>query len=212
VMRVSLVGMAGSGKSYWSLKLAEQGFRHLCCDELIAAKLAPELKRPDGPPMKTGEWMGFPYEPHYRERESKYLAYETQVLTEILAYLERPEGHPEESVVVDTTGSVIYVGQEHLRRLGRHTTIVYLSTPAELQGRLLQAYVTNPHPMVWRELFSKRPDETNEQALARCYIRLVSARERLYERYAHVTIDHYTRSAEGFRVSEFLSATTVREV
>jgi hypothetical protein len=136
--------------------------------------------------------MGFPYEPHYLERESKYLAYETQVLGEIIAYLKRPEGHPEGSVVVDTTGSVIYVAQELLRRL-------------------LQAYVTNQHLMVWSELFSKRPHEANEQVLARCYIRLVSARERVYGRYAHVTINYYTRSAEGFGVSEFLSATTVRE-
>jgi shikimate kinase len=210
-MRLSLVGMAGSGKSYWSLKLAAHGFRRFCCDELIAVKLAPELTRPDGTTIKTGEWVGFPYEPHHRERESKYLAYETQVLTEIVSYLERPEGHPEQNIVVDTTGSVIYAEEERLRSLGRHTTIVYLSTPPELRDPLLQAYVTNPHPMVWRELFSKRPDETNEQALARCYPRLVSARERLYERYAHVTIDYDTRSAGGFGVSEFLSATTVRE-
>ena len=61
-MRISLIGMAGAGKTYWSIKLAQQGFRRFCCDDLIAAKLAPDLKRPDGSTMGMGEWMGFPYE------------------------------------------------------------------------------------------------------------------------------------------------------
>jgi len=73
-MRLSLIGMAGSGKSYWSRKLAEHGFRRFCCDDMIEAKLAPELTRSDGTMMKVAEWMGFPYGPHYQECESQYLA------------------------------------------------------------------------------------------------------------------------------------------
>lgn len=203
-MRVSLIGMAGSGKSYWSRKLAEHGFRYFCCDDLIAAKLAPELARPDGTTMRMAKWMGFPYEPHYRERESKYVTYEKEVLTEILGYLESRENNPEENIVVDTTGSAIYAGEEILTRLRRYTTIVYLSTPPELHGRLLEAYISKPHPMVWRDAFSKELNETNDNALARCYPKLVSAREQLYERYAQVTIDYSRRSEKGFGVNDFL--------
>ena len=205
-MRLSLIGMAGSGKSYWSMKLVEHGFRRFCCDDLIAAKLDPELTRPDGTTMELGQWMGFPYEPHYRERESKYLACEIEVLTEILDYLESRKSNPEEKIVLDTTGSVIYTGERILRRLRRYTTVIYLSIPPEVRGQLLKAYVSNPHPMLWRNVFSKDPDETEQEALARCYPRLVVARERLYEHYANVTIDYYRRSEEGFGVSDLLNA------
>lgn len=205
-MRLSLIGMAGSGKSYWSMKLVEHGFRRFCCDDLIAAKLDPELTRPDGTTMELGQWMGFPYEPHYRERESKYLAYEIEVLTEILEYLESRKSNPEEKIVLDTTGSIIYTGERILRRLRRYTTVIYLSIPPEVRGQLLKAYVSNPHPMLWRNVFSKEPDETEQEALARCYPRLIVARERLYDHYANVTIDYYRRSEEGFGVSDLLNA------
>lgn len=188
------------------MKLVEHGFRRFCCDDLIAAKLDPELTRPDGTTMELGQWMGFPYEPHYRERESKYLAYEIEVLTEILEYLESRKSNPEEKIVLDTTGSVIYTGERILRRLRRYTTVIYLSIPPEVRGQLLKAYVSNPHPMLWRNVFSKEPDETEQEALARCYPRLIVARERLYEHYANVTIDYYRRSEEGFGVSDLLNA------
>lgn len=203
-MRLSLIGMAGSGKSYWTVKLVEHGFRRFCCDDLIAAKLNPELTRPDGTTMELGQWMGFPYEPQYRERESRYLACEIEVLTEILDYIESRKDNPHEKIVVDTTGSVIYTGEGILRKLRRYTRVIYLSIPPEVRERLLRAYVSNPHPMLWRNVFSKEPGETEEEALARCYPRLVVSRQRLYERYADVTIDYYRRSEEGFGVSDLL--------
>lgn len=204
-MRLSLIGMAGSGKSYWSVKLVEHGFRRFCCDDLIAAKLNLELTRPDGTTMDLGQWMGFPYEPHYRERESKYLACEIEVVTEILDYLESRKNNPEENIVVDTTGSVIYTGENILRELRQYTTVIYLSIRPEVREQLLKAYISRPHPMLWRNVFSKKSEETEREALARCYPRLVVARERLYEQYAHVTIDYYRRSEEGFGVRELLN-------
>ncbi|RLB25388.1 MAG: hypothetical protein DRG66_08060 [Deltaproteobacteria bacterium] len=204
-MHISLIGMARSGKSYWSIKLAKHGFRRFCCDDLIAAKLGSNLTRPDGTTIEMGEWMGFPYEHHYKKRESIYLTYEIEVLIEILGYLESPKNNPEENIVVDTTGSVIYTGEEILRKLCRYTTVVYLPTPPEVQEQLLKAYISKPHPMLWKDSFSKEPSETNEDALARCYPRLLFARERLYDRYADVKIGYYRRNEKGFRVSDFLN-------
>jgi shikimate kinase len=127
------------------------------------------------------------------------------VLIEILGYLESPKNNPEENIVVDTTGSVIYTGEEILRKLCRYTTVVYLPTPPEVQEQLLKAYISKPHPMLWKDSFSKEPSETNEDALARCYPRLLFARERLYDRYADVKIGYYRRNEKGFRVSDFLN-------
>lgn len=197
--------MSGSGKSTWSKKLSGLGFRHFCCDNLITKKLAPELTRPDGTVMELGEWMGFPYNSQYKENESKYLVYEIEVLTEILGHLESGEHHAEENIVVDTTGSVIYAGEEILRRLRRCTMVVHLSTPPEVQELMLKAYLANKRPVLWRDFFSKEATETNEAALARCYPGLLFSRERLYEQNADLTIDYYTLNQNGFGVDSFLN-------
>jgi shikimate kinase len=203
-MRLSIIGMAGSGKSYWSKKLAEVGFRRFCCDDLIAAMLASELSRSDGTVMGLAEWMGFPYESFYRDRESRYLAYEIEILGEILEKLQALGNRSRDNIVIDTTGSVIYTGEGILDGLGRHTTVVHLATPPEVKEQMLKVYVTKPRPVLWRDLFERRPNETNHEALTRCYPELLSTRERLYERYANVTIDYYSRKEEGFGVNEFL--------
>ena len=205
MMRLSLIGMAGAGKSYWANRLAEQGFRRFCCDDLIAKKLAPMLKRHNGIAMGMGEWMGFPFQDGYKKREYRYLNLEIDVLSKILDYLESREINTQDNIVVDTTGSVVYTGEEILSRLRQHTTVVYLSAPPEIHEELLNAYVSNPHPMLWRDVFKKRPEETNEDALARCYPQLLYARQRLYERYADVTVDYFTRRKEGFGVSDFIA-------
>jgi len=209
-MRLSLIGMAGSGKSYWSRKLSAHGFTRFCCDDMIADKLSPELKRSGGVTMQVSEWMGFPYEPHYPERESRYLAYEIEVMSEILGYLEHPQNIREQNIVVDTTGSVIYTGHKSLIELQRLTTVVHLETPPEVQGELLKAYTTKPHPMLWRDTFTKEPNESNEQALIRCYPRLFSNRQRLYERYADVRLDYFALRKKNFGVSDFLRDVEVK--
>lgn len=203
-MRLSLIGMSGSGKSRWAGRLAEHGFRRFCCDDLIAAKLAAELGMPDGRLMSLGEWMGFPYEPQYPEREERYLACEIEVLTECLDWLNGPPSTEDEDVVIDTTGSVVYTGESTLERLRRLTTVVHVATPPEVQEQMLRAYVANQRPVLWRGLFSKRTGESSEEALARCYPGLLSSRERLYERYADVTIDHYRAIESGFGVPDLL--------
>jgi shikimate kinase len=207
-MRLSLIGMSGSGKSYWSKRLAEYGFKRFCCDDLIAAKLLAELTETKGHTISMGRWMGFPYEHQYQERESRYLACEVEVLTEILAYLGSNEGNSREKIVIDTTGSVVYTGEEILGKLCQYTTIVYLSVPSEAQEELLNAYLSNPQPMLWKGIFHKDPHETNEEALTRCYPQLMNERHLLYERYADVTISYYRCRARGFMVQQFLDAVT----
>ena len=203
-MRLSLIGMSGSGKSLWSAKFSEIGFRRFCCDDLILERLASELIRPDGSTMELGEWMGFPYESKYREREARYLVYEIEVLNKILQYLESEDKDVEKDIVVDTTGSVIYTGEDILKRLRQCTTVVHLSTPLEIQELMLKAYIANQRPVLWRNFFVRETGETNETALAKCYQRLLSSRERLYEQHAHVTIDYYRLIKRGFGVSDLL--------
>lgn len=203
-MRLSLIGMAGSGKSFWSRKLEIQGFRRFCCDDMIAERLLSELKNPDGTPMSVADWMGFPYEARYREREARYLSLEAEVLGDLVDYLEMGKEALQENIVVDTTGSVIYMDEELLKRLSRLTTMVLLWTPSAVQKRLLEAYISRPHPMVWKDMFSQKPGESPLEALARCYPDLFALRAELYRAHAHVLLQYYDLWRRGFGTEEFL--------
>jgi shikimate kinase len=205
-MRISLIGMAGSGKSYWSKRIAEHGFTRFCCDELIAEKLASELAGSGGPLVDMGKWMGFPYQAGYEDREARYLALERETMAEVIAYLEADRENPQHNIVVDTTGSVIYTGKENLEKLRLYTTVVYLAITSEVREQLLRAYISDPHPMLWKGVFHREPQETNREALARCYPMLVNEREREYEQLAEVTIPYHKRRAEGFGIHDFLHA------
>lgn len=205
-MRLSLIGMSGSGKSTWSKNLAEHGFKWFCCDDRIIEKLHLELSRPDGSLIEIGEWMGFPFDAFYKERESKYLSHEIETLQEIFEYLERPPGKLESNIVIDTTGSVVYTGKATLARLRRNTTVVHLATPPEVHVQMLKAYLVNKRPVLWRDLFSRKTNETVEDALSRCYPKLLSARERLYKKHADITIDYNLFNRAGFGVDDLLKA------
>lgn len=209
-MKLSLIAMSGSGKSYWSAKLATHGFRHFDCDHMIAAKLAPVLTRSDGTVLSLGEWMGFPFQQGYRERESRYLAYEKKVLAEIFSAIKNEPVGPRAKIVIDTTGSVIYTGKKCLAQLRRHTTVVYLEIPFDIKDQMLTAYRTDPRPVLWQDKFVPKPDETNEDALARCYSELLADRERKYERHAHITIPYNQYRKKGWATADFLDAINKR--
>ena len=147
-MRLSLIGMSGSGKSYWANQLAASGFMRFSCDEMIASRLKSELKRPDGRLMPMGKWMGFPYQPDYSARESKYLNYEKQVLREIFGFIAHGTPRTGKDIVIDTTGSVIYTGKDILKSLRKYTTVVHLATPPEIQEQMFLAYLKNPRPVL----------------------------------------------------------------
>jgi shikimate kinase len=203
-MRLSLIAMSGSGKSYWAKQLSGIGFKCFSCDEMIASNLSDELVKADGSIMPMGKWMGLPYRQGYLERESKYLAHEKQVLEKILETIDKNYGDPERNIVIDTTGSVIYTGEEILNKLRNYTTVVHMETPPRIQDQMYQAYLTRPRPVLWQGKFCKKPYEKNKEALTRCYAELLAYRERLYKQYAHLTIEYDRYRKKGLNVIDFL--------
>ena len=203
-MYISLIGMSGSGKSKWSIAISRLGFKRFCCDDLITEKLTADLTKTDGTLMGLGEWLGFPYAPRYKEREAKYLACEIEVLSEIVEYINH-DHHEKKNIVVDTTGSAVYAGEEILNKLRRCTTMVHLSTPPEIQELMLKSYLTHKRPVLWKNFFKRMPNEKNEEALARCYPKLLLHREHLYKQYKDMTIDYHTRNRHGFGGEDFLN-------
>jgi shikimate kinase len=175
--------MSGAGKSHWAQKLAGAGFRVISMDDRIEKKLAPELAA--GGYRGIGgvaAWMGWPDQPAYREREKKYLECELKSMDEALDEI---QASGEEGTVLDTTGSVVYTGEEICQRMQSLTTVAYLgASPAE-EELLIARYLSDPKPVLWDAQFDQRPGETTHEAIARCYPQLIASRKKLYERYAH---------------------------
>jgi shikimate kinase len=188
-MRITLIGMSGSGKSFWSSALARHGFHYLGCDREIGRRLVEEGRLSAGSLDLIGNWMGFPFDAAYPRREALYLGHEKAVMDRLLTELEsRPPDHGSPPVVIDTTGSVIYTGEAIRQRLRQQTVVVYLSTSPDYRQALHRAYVKNPRPVLWQQHFRKNHGEDDQTALKRCYADLLADRESRYRHYAHLEI------------------------
>jgi len=186
-LRLALIGMSGAGKTFWAKKLAAMQYPTVSCDDSIEQKLAPRLAA-GGYRGTSGvaAWMGWPDSTSYTQHESEYLAEEIHTLDEILTELEK---QPEKSLVLDTTGSVIYTGNNLLMRLRRQVTIVYLAASAEEQQLLTERYLNDPKPVLWRGAFQPKAGEKPLETVARCYPVLLGARRQSYEALAHCTLE-----------------------
>jgi hypothetical protein len=185
-LRLALIGMSGVGKTFWAKKLAASGVPVTSSDDLIEQKLAGKLQAGGYTGINgVAAWMGWPDSPTYAGREADYLGEETRTLDEVLSELEKL---PEKSLVLDTTGSVIYAGNHLLMRLRRRMTIVYLAAAAEERQLLIERYLNDPKPVLWHGTFQPRPGEAPRNTVARCYPALIAARRQGYEALAHCTL------------------------
>ena len=185
-LRLALIGMSGAGKTFWTKKLAEHGVPAISCDDRVERNLAPRLAAGEYAGIHgVAAWMGWPDSRTYAERESEYLTEEIHALDEVLTGLEK---HPQQSLVLDTTGSVIYTGNNLLMRLRRQMKIVYLAASAQEQQLLIERYLSDPKPVLWRGAFQPKGNETPRETVARCYPSLIAARRQSYEALAHCTL------------------------
>ena len=194
-LRLALIGMSGAGKTFWTKKLAAGGWPAISCDDRIEQRLAPQLSAGGYAGINgVAAWMGWPDSATYAEREAQYLAEEISVLDEVLTELEK---YPEKPLVLDTTGSVIHTGNNLLMRLRRQTTVVYLAASAEEQQLLIERYLTDPKPVLWRGAFQAKGGELPHETVGRCYPALIAARRRSYEALAHCTLQVAELRAAG---------------
>jgi shikimate kinase len=185
--RLALVGMSGSGKSFWTKKLAAAGWRSVCCDDLIEQRLAPRLAAGGYSGINgVAAWMGWPDSMTYVQREAEYLAEEIGVMDEFLSNLEKETSAA--PIVLDTTGSVIYVQNNILMRLRRQMTVVHLANTEDEQRLLVERYLNDPKPVLWRGTFHVKDQERPRETVARCYPLLIAARRKSYETLAHCAV------------------------
>ena len=184
-LRLALIGMSGTGKTFWSKRLAQTGHPAFCCDDRIEQRLRTRLGSAFAGTTGVASWMGWPDSPTYAQREAEYLAEEIATLDEVLTDLAR---NPSRDLILDTTGSLIYTGNNLLLRLRRQMTIVYLAASAAEQQLLIQRYLTDPKPVLWRGAFQPKKGETPRETVARCYPTLIAARRQSYEALAHCSV------------------------
>ena len=202
-LRLALVGMSGTGKTFWTKKLAAAGWTAISCDDRIEEKLASRLAAGGHRGINgVAVWMGWPDSPQYAEREAQYLEEEIRTLGEVLGDLER---EPEKPLVLDTTGSVIYTGNHLLLRLRRRMKIVHLAASAEEQQLLVERYLGDPKPVLWRGAFQPRKGEVARETVARCYPALMAARRQSYEALAHCTLRVPELRDPAFDTAAFLA-------
>ena len=185
-LRLALIGMSGAGKTFWTKKLAANGYPAISCDDRIEQRLRPRLAAGGYAGINgVAAWMGWPDSPTYVERESEYLAEEIHTLDEILTELERDR---QKSLVLDTTGSVIYAGNNLLMRLRRQMTVLHLAASTDEQQLLIERYLSDPKPVLWRGAFQTKSSEKPLETVARCYPALIAARRQSYAALAHGTL------------------------
>jgi shikimate kinase len=186
-MRVSLIGMSNIGKTYWAKHLASSlSIEPINCDDLIEKKLAPELALGGFKGLKgMAQWMGFPADSQYKKNSDTYLEFEKVVMRDILARLRQ---EPEQTAIVDTTGSIIYTGDDILTELRQSTRVVYIEATNAHIKTLFKNYITHPKPVIWGDCYVPVTGETEKQTLRRCYPELLHERMRRYKKLAHVCV------------------------
>lgn len=185
-LRLALVGMSGTGKSYWTQRIAAVGYPAVSCDAQIEERLKPALEAGRHSGINgVAAWMGWPDRPTYAEREAAYLSEEIAALDEVLTDLKK---NPKHELVLDTSGSVIYVGNNLLHRLRKEMVVVYLSASLDEQQLLIRRYLEDPKPVLWRGAFQARKGESSHDTVARCYPALIAARRQSYEALAHCSL------------------------
>jgi shikimate kinase len=199
---LAFVGMSGTGKTFWSRRFAEAGHRIVSCDDLIGRRLAEHLPNGDRAGINDlAAWMGWPDSSTYAERESQYLAEEIAALDDVLADVEQ---HPQESLILDTTGSVIYTGNNLLLRMRRDLTVVYFAASRAEEQLLIERYLSDPKPVLWRGAFRAKSGELPKDTVARCYPALIAARRQSYEVLAHATLPVAELRAASYNVDKLM--------
>ena len=204
-MIISLIGLSGCGKSTWAQRLVkERGFKRFCCDDMIEERLHSDLFSSGINGIRgVAFWMGQPYESYFAERQAKYLTREAGVVGEIVQTLALSSSK-DENIVIDTTGSFIYLDPALCHSLKKHSKMVYLQVADGDVPQMFRQYLADPKPVVWRDSFSQLPGESNIDALARCYPPLIESRMRRYESYADIVLPMAFADRANLSTDDFL--------
>jgi len=195
-----LLGMSQIGKTDWSKLLAQRyEYPHIEFDKLIgtSTQLTDLIKNIPGRDTaeKMGNYFGMPWSDGFKEKEAGYLDVERRLMAKKYNI----------GTILDLTGSAIYHPDEMegIRAIG---LVIYLKASPKRRQEMFQLYIKHPKPVCWKGAFERRGDETNEQALARCYPILLASRAKLYETFADIVLPYqvHTKLRNGNNLDGFV--------
>lgn len=195
--------MSGAGKTYWSKRFEKVGYRRFSVDEFITVKLNKELKSKGFKGTEdVSYWMGQPYDKRYPKTSKKYLHFENEAMFDIFAEINKLGENS--NVVIDTTGSVIYLDDKIMNKLDTISTVIHLSIPESVQKEMYNLYLKDPKPVIWGHSYRKNNGESNEEALCRCYPDLLQYRLRKYKKNSDFELEYKSLRKPGFKIHDFL--------
>ncbi len=194
-----LVGMSNCGKSHWSEQLSNfKGFNRVCVDDEIENAIRPELESLGYAGISgMAEWMGYPFDDRFASNEKRYLKLEEEITAGII---------PSENsnFVLDTTGSVVYLGSQTLSQLRSSFLIVHLAATEDVLENMKKSYFETPKPVVWGDSYNSLDSETPLDSLRRCYDGLLQQRYKRYSQLAHIAVPASISLSRDIDVDQFL--------
>ena len=145
-------------------------------------------------------WRGLPYEERYRNNESVQIQNEQEVMESVCNELSK---YRTENVVVDTSGSLVYIDESVLRRLCDLTRCAYIVADKEQEAELYNDEVIFRRPLVWGRAYIPEKGESPEQAMRRCFPKLIAWRAHEYSRWATLSIPYYVLRHDDMTVDSF---------
>eukprot|EP00871_Galdieria_phlegrea_P001662 jgi/Galph1/2497/GphlegSOOS_G1151.1 len=186
-LKICLIGMSNCGKSLRSKQLEESyGFERVGIDDKIEEQVVHLLKEEGYEVGIEGvaKWMGYPFEKRFYKNQTLYLQYENK-----FTYQAAIEARSQKrSVVLDTTGSVIYLETTTLQLLSDTFLIIHLEASEEMLQEMIGLYFEAPKPVIWGDAFEQEQQEDGYTALRRCYPKLLRYRLGKYQKLAHVSV------------------------
>ncbi len=204
-MIVTLIGMSGVGKSYWSSRLEkEAGFKRICCDDLIGEALEKKLVKLGVKPdlNSIAKWRGLPYEEKYQANERLQIMNEQEVMEAVCEEIERMGS---EDIVVDTSGSMVYIDPMVITGLKEHSLMVYIVANEEQVTELYNDEVIFRRPLVWGAAYKQNQNENPTEAMRRCFADLIKWRASQYERWSDISIPYNQLRNETLNTEQFLA-------
>lgn len=176
-LRLAFVGMSNAGKSYRARVLQND------CD-FMWYNIDGEIQKTLG--LKSmeeiSEWLGYPNNPTYPERERAYLEAENKHT--MIDFLDTHG----KNLVSDSTGSVIYLKEHTHNWLEENCLLVNIEVDKNSTEKLITKYFDNPKPLIWSGFFKQNEGESQNEALSLCYPKLLLNRLEKYRQMSHLNI------------------------
>lgn len=193
---IILIGMSGVGKSYHTRFLK----KHYLCkvfaiDDLIASALN------EGDVHDVAKFLGPPYGEHYALRSKHYLDLEEKFTKQALEYAKT---HSQETVIIDTTGSLVHLSAELLSRVKKCENTVFLDVDETYLATMVELYLKDPKPVIWGDLALEFSEDTYKETVERLYPKLLATRRGKYQSLSRAVISYKQHKRKGFDIVKHL--------